>query len=105
MTNKIDNLERMILQAVADDYEEIEMIVGDIRSWTKTATDAPNVVQIEHALAKAVAEKNVNAYEYSATHHFVTTKINSADLRRFWFYITEQGIKRLETLDARLPTI
>lgn len=29
-----DELQRMVLQAVADDYEELEMIISEIVKWT-----------------------------------------------------------------------
>jgi len=64
MTNKQDELERVVLQAVANDYEEFATIVQDVARWmSKSGTYDKQ--QIERALMKSIADKNVNAYETS----------------------------------------
>jgi hypothetical protein len=50
VTRNNDELGRMVLEAVADDYEKLEMIVHDIARWMSKVKDAPGKRQIELAL-------------------------------------------------------
>ena len=103
MTNDTDELSRLVLQAVADDFEEIEMIVHDVTKWLGGVDDSTYRRQIEHALMKCIADKNVKAYETSdELQQFVATRADLQTISEHWFYITEQGkeqLRRLEEID------
>ena len=100
MTNDTDVLSHLVLQAVTDDYEEIEMIVHDVTKWLSSVDDAKYRRQIEHALMKCIADKNVKAYEYSdELQQFVATQADPQKISDHWFYITEQGKEQLRRLD------
>jgi hypothetical protein len=100
MTNNHDELGRMVLEAVANDYEELEMIVSEIVKWAGSINDAPNRNQIEYALMVSIADKDVEAYEYSEKScRYIPTSADSQTLHTLWFYITEQGKERLQRLE------
>jgi protoporphyrinogen oxidase len=100
MTNDTDELSRLVLQAVADDFEEIEMIVHDVTKWLGGVDGSTYRRQIEHALMKCIADKNVKAYETSdELQQFVATQADLQKISDHWFYITEQGKKQLRKFD------
>jgi len=100
MTNDTEELSRLVLQAVADDFEEIEMIVHDVTKWLGGVDDSTYRRQIEHALMKCIADKNVKAYETSdELQQFVATQADLQKINDHWFYITEQGKEQLRRLD------
>jgi hypothetical protein len=100
MTNKNDEIERLVLQAVANDYEEFDMIVHDVTKLMHGVCEAPNVIQIENALMKSIVDRNVDAYQYSETiHQYVATQADVQNLRTLWFYITDQGKRRLRDIE------
>lgn len=100
MINSHNELARMVLQAVANDYEDFEMIVSEIVGWTSKDNVALDVSQIQDALMKSIADKDVKAYEPSETsNHLIVTQADPQKIRTLWFYITEQGKKRLQGLD------
>jgi hypothetical protein len=99
MTNTLDDLDCLVLQAVANDFEEFEMIVNEITKWTSGKT-TPDVDRIQQALLNAVASGLVKAYEpREGDHHLVATEADPRKLHSLWFYITEEGILRMQKLE------
>jgi uncharacterized Zn finger protein len=89
------------MQAVADDFEEFEMIVSEIAKWTNANDGVPNSTQIERALLKAIADKRVKAYEADGPSNQLTeTQADSENLQRLWFYITDQGKTQMQSFEA-----
>lgn len=89
-------LNLMVLDAVANDYEGFDMVVGEITDWTKNSTHEPNVDQIESALMKSIADRDIQAYEYSESScRYLAVEVDPETIRTCWFYITEQGKKKL----------
>jgi hypothetical protein len=106
MTNSHDVLKRMILIAVADDYEDFEMIVNEIADWTRNDNDAPDISQIEHELIKSIEDKDIKAYEPSeTTNQLRAVHADPQKIRTLWFYITEKGLTRLEGLGGGWPDV
>jgi hypothetical protein len=100
VTRNNDELGRMVLEAVADDYEELEMIVHDIAKCMSKVEDAPDKRQIELALMKSIADKDVKAYEVSETSgQLISTHADPQRIHTLWFYITEQGKESLRRLE------
>jgi len=100
MTMPNSQLGRMVLEAVADDYEELEMIISEIVKWTGGEIDATDKNQIELSLMRCIADKDIEAYEYSEKScRFVPTPSDPQTLHSLWFYITEQGKERLRILE------
>jgi hypothetical protein len=97
-----DELRRTVLQAVADDYEELEMIISEIVKWTsRGGNDTPDRSQIEHALMASITDKDVQAYQPSEpSGQLIPAMADPQNLHTLWFYITEQGKERLQTLEG-----
>jgi hypothetical protein len=98
MTNTLDDLDYLVLQAVADDFEEFEMIVNEIAKWTKKT--APDADQVRQALMRAIAGGVIKAYESREGHRqLVATEAASQKIHSLWFYITDQGKLRMQKLE------
>ena len=101
MTNNANRLEYMVLQAVANDFEELEMIISEIGKWTSANDPSPDADQIERALMEAIADENVKAYEPREGHHqLVATQAEPQKMHALWFYITAQGTDRMQKLEG-----
>jgi hypothetical protein len=100
MTNTPDNLDYLVLRAVADDFEEFEMIVNEIIKWTSNNKTVPDVDRIQQALMRAIAAGNIMAYEpREDLRQFVATEPDPQKINSLWFYITEQGKLRMQKLE------
>ncbi|MGA3047501.1 MAG: molybdenum cofactor biosynthesis protein MoaE [Terracidiphilus sp.] len=96
MTGRPNDLGGMVLDAVADDYEEFNMVVSQIAEWTKNSASNPAIDQIELALMNSIADRDIQAYEYSESScRYLAVEADPASIRTRWFYITEQGKRRL----------
>ncbi|HEY1679239.1 MAG TPA: molybdenum cofactor biosynthesis protein MoaE [Candidatus Sulfotelmatobacter sp.] len=96
MTVNSSELIRMVVDAVADDYEEFDMIFHEVSKWINNPTLTPDAVQIQDALMKSVAEKDIQAFEYSeSSARFLPAEVGSANIRKLWFHITDQGKQKL----------
>jgi hypothetical protein len=90
-------LDRLVVQGCADDYEDFDMIVSEVIKWTRSEFKAPEVNEIENALLESIAKADVIAYAYSETHQkFVATQADHQNIRTLWFYITEGCKARLD---------
>jgi hypothetical protein len=96
MTNNTNELERLVLQSVANDFEELEMIVSEIGKWTSGNEAAPDASRIEPALMDAIREGSVKAYD----HELVPTEADPQRIHSLWFYITKQGLTRMQRLEV-----
>jgi hypothetical protein len=100
MTNTLDDLDYLVLQAVANDFEEFEMIAKEITEWTSNNKTAPGIERIQQALMKAIAEGTVKAYEpREGDHQLVATEADPRKVHSLWFYVTEQGKIRMQKLE------
>lgn len=97
-----DELGRMVLEAVANDYEELEMIISEVVKWTTAdGSGTPDRSQIEHALIASITDKDVQAYRPSEpSAQLVPAMADPQNLHTLWFYITEQGKEKLRTLEG-----
>ena len=100
MTSNSYELEYLVLQAVANDFEEFEMIASEIAKWTTGDESAPDASQIEQVLMKTISNDDVRAYEPREGHRqLVATQADPQKIHSLWFYITEQGIARMQKLE------
>jgi hypothetical protein len=101
MTETIDELEYLVLQSVANDFEEFEMIINEITKCTDKKEAAPNAELIQQALMRAIAEGTVKVYEVrEGHHHLIAPETDSPQVRSSWFYITEQGKMRMQKIEG-----
>jgi hypothetical protein len=85
-------INRLVIEACADDYEEFSMIVSEIEKWTKGGPTAPTTGQIEEALVQSIANKDIEAFEvHGCELHLTTVQPDHETISDLWFYVTEQG--------------
>jgi molybdopterin synthase catalytic subunit len=89
-------LRETILSVVADDYEEFDMVVSEASKWIKNSANAPDAAQVTQALMELIAEGDVQALKYvEDSSRYIPVEAELETIRDLWFYITEQGKRRL----------
>jgi hypothetical protein len=84
---------------VANDYENFEMILSEVAKWTSKYETASDAEKIKDSLMKAIADEDIKAYEYSEMlRQFIVTQADPQKIDSYWFYITEQGLTRMQKL-------
>lgn len=91
-------LDRVVLEAVSDDYLSFESLVSKL-SQSKFAQAA--ALDIERLLLTAISNHLVSAYLLHADPPYATeVGANPETIRRYWFSITEEGREYLRRLPA-----
>jgi molybdopterin synthase catalytic subunit len=86
----------MVLDAVADDYEDFDMVVAEVSKWMGNSARTPDAAQVAQALMESIAEKDVQAFEYAeSSSRYILVEAKLETIRDRWFYITEQGKRKL----------
>jgi hypothetical protein len=85
----------MILEAVANDYEELDTITDQIAEWTETPRSELDTERVKATVADAIASGYISAYELSPSKpHAVEVSTAAQDLENYWFLISERGNAR-----------
>ena len=88
------DLDRMVLEAVSQDYVPFESIVRKLKDRDVTTSDT-----IRTSLLGLVASNQVGAYLLHAEPPFYTAvTATEVTLDRFWFFITEEGEQSLRSM-------
>ena len=99
MRNKRYELDRVILEAVSDDYESFESIVSKL---SHPGYVICGISEIEHSLLGFIANNLVGAYLIHADPPYATAVGANIDtVRRYWFFITDKGKAYLHTLPRK----
>lgn len=86
-------LDRVILEAVSEDYQSFESVVSKLSQASQIGT-----TDIERMLLSSIADHLVAAYLIHADPPYATEVGVDADtIRRYWFCITEQGREYLRS--------
>lgn len=89
-------LREMVLDAVADDYENFDMVVTEVKKRMSNSARALDAAQVAQALMESIAEKDMQAFEYAEnSSRYVPVEAKLETIRDRWFYITEQGKRKL----------
>jgi hypothetical protein len=103
MKARSHELDRVVLEAVSDDYLSFESLVSKL-SESNLAHDA--VLDIERMLLSAISNHLVGAYLIHADPPYATeVGANPETIRRYWFCITDEGREYLRRLPSRHGTI
>jgi hypothetical protein len=96
MRASFQELERVVLEAVSEDYQSFESIVSKLSRPDYAYCES---VDIERVLLSLIATKLGAAYLIHADPPYATEIGPDGDnIRRYWFYITEKGRKHLDRL-------
>ena len=89
MRASFHELDRVILEAVSEDYQSFEAVVSKL-SQENDRYD--NATDIERVLQRSIASNFIAAYLLHADPPYATeVGANSDNIRRYWFCITEKG--------------
>lgn len=96
MTIGSQEFRRVVLEAVSDDYQPFESVVSRL---LLAHDGALGVVDIEHILLASIANRLVAAYLIHADPPYATeVGPDMANIRTYWFCITERGLQHLGRL-------
>ncbi len=91
-----DELDRLILTAVGDDFATMEFIVGKLCGTPGEITGKLDAGHLYRRLFELVADKLVSAYLLHAEPPYITpVELSSDAFPACWFYITQRGRKCL----------
>lgn len=98
---KLNELERSILEAAANDFEQLEAILSQLSDWSRSPFEDADVAKVEAVLRDLIVSDDIGAYKLSTVSPYRTAVTDvGEDLSGLWFYITEQGKKRLRETEA-----
>lgn len=88
---------------IADDYENFETIIEDVRRWASYKEIQPTNDEVIEALEDLIAKSEADAYALSAKPPEIwRVTYSRAHLGKLWFYVTAKGKSNiLSILDLR----
>ena len=93
MTLAFHEMNRVVLEAVSDDYQPFESVA---RKLSDAHAGAWAVIDVERMLLISIANNLVAAYLIHADPPYATeVGADSSNIRRYWFCITEKGRRHL----------
>jgi hypothetical protein len=96
MRARFHELDRVVLEAVSDDYQSFEAVISKL---SQTNGGNADVYDIEGALLRSIANDFVTAYLLHADPPYATeVRADSDNIRRYWFCITRKGSDYLGSL-------
>ena len=80
--------QRMVLDAVSDDFEDFEMVASEVAKWSGIAVNEEHTNRIERVLMSLLADKRIAAYAPSGAQNLmIPTEANGQNIKSLWFYI------------------
>jgi hypothetical protein len=96
MTTGMHEIDRVVLEAVSDDYQSFESVV---RKLSRAQAGAWALMDVERVLLISIAHNLVAAYLIHADPPYATeVGADSSNIRTYWFCITEEGRRHLGRL-------
>src|SRR5438067_4037675 len=90
MTASFQELDRVVLEAVSEEYQSFEAVVS------KLSQANCGIAEIQRVLLSSIANKLVAAYLLHADPPYATeVGTDSESISRYWFCITEEGRRYL----------
>ena len=88
----------LVLNAIADDYESLEIILVDVGRWAGEDGITFDVHEVQASLVELVGTGLARAFEYdhAAKNYEMTSIPHPSDIAEdHWFYITSAGIQAM----------
>ncbi|HEY3624973.1 MAG TPA: hypothetical protein VGL00_01780 [Terracidiphilus sp.] len=93
MTVGNHQIDRVVLEAVSDDYQSFESVADKL---SQADSGAWAVIDVERILLISIANKLIAAYLIHADPPYATeVGADSSNIRTYWFCITEEGRRHL----------
>jgi hypothetical protein len=90
----VTKLTRLVLNAIADDYEDLEIILVDVGKWAEEDGITFGVDDVRASLVELVETGMAKAFEYSyaaQNYEKVSIPCPSDITEDHWFHISEAG--------------
>jgi hypothetical protein len=95
------DLNRMILELVACDFEPFESILDNLSRRNTDALSACDPDEMQEVLLALVTDGLLGAYLIHADPPYITAADPSLEtVQRYWFMITEKGVRYLKNTSA-----
>jgi hypothetical protein len=84
--------DRVVLEAVSEDYESFESVVSKLSRLNNPILGLCEIERIERSLLSSIANNLVSAYLIHAEPPYATIVVEKLDsIRSYWFCLTEEG--------------
>lgn len=91
MTSTLEEMDRLILEAVSNDFEQLDSVLEQILNWINPHRKIDRQ-EVENRLSALIRSGHVEAYLLRpSTPHFTEVRSLDNDLSTYWFYITDRG--------------
>ena len=88
-------LKESAMRAIADDYEDFNMVCAEVSKWAKQRSLIVQRQEIAKALQRVIDEGYADAFMYSTElQRFEVTTFPAGEFGGLWFYLSAKG-KRL----------
>jgi hypothetical protein len=95
-----ETLRKYVLRAIADDYEDFEIVLRSVNSWARKHGVVPDRQQIQEALEELINEGYAQSYILSSGPPATAEPVPYSPelIDSLWFYITPKGKLRAQHL-------
>jgi hypothetical protein len=85
-------IEQSVMDAIADDYEDFDMVCTEVSKWAKVPGGPVTRREIRNALHRVIADGYAQAYVYSPElQRYEVTSYSADQVNQLWFYLTRKG--------------
>ena len=89
-------LRQMIMDAIADDYEQLESILSQVRPWAEIERVQANDEEIIRLLIELITDGSAKAFRLSPTAPPLSVnEISPGELHDLYFLLSERGRSEL----------
>jgi len=94
-------LKESVMSAIANDYEDFDMVCAEVSKWARERGLTVEREEIADALQRVIDEGYADAFIYSPEgQRYEVASFSSHEVSDLWFYLTEKG-KRFWEQEAR----
>jgi hypothetical protein len=92
MTVSTSELDRIVLQALSDDYQSFDSVFGKLSRLGSFICGVYEADEVERSLLSSIARRFVQAYLLHAEPPYATAvRADLKTVRSYWYCITEEG--------------
>jgi hypothetical protein len=96
MTTHLDAVKDYVINVVANDYENLELITKEVSSWASSEGRSVTPALIVDAISELVKEGLVGCFRFSTSSgKYETTDFKRDKTEELWFLISSSGKKLL----------
>lgn len=90
-------LKESVMNAIADDYEDFDMVCLEVSKWAKERSLIVEQQEIANMLQRVIEEGYADAFMYSPElQRYEVTSFPSGEVSDLWFYMSAKGKRFLE---------